>query len=128
MRGLAILTMLDGELRNEVLEEVPRGLATNGEYAAELLLDRDHLETLHDVFVAKAYLVGTPRRGRLLVGGVGAGMEGMRIFVEHVRREHDEASNSERISPVTLLVRDGAPKAVVGELQLIAIAHAMGER
>jgi hypothetical protein len=48
----------------------------------------------------------------------------MRAFVDRVRREHDAAPAADRISPVTLLVRDGAPKAVVGELQLVALAQA----
>ena len=129
MRGSALLTMLDGELSNEVLEELPGvALATNGEYAAELLLDHDHLAELHKILGGKMYLAGAPRRGRLLVGGVGAGVEGMRTFVAQVRREHDDAPVTDRISPVTLLVRDGAPTAVVGELQLAALAHATTKR
>jgi len=74
------------------------------------------------------YLAGVPRRSRLLVGGVGGGIEGMRAFVAHVRREHDEAPADTRISPITMLVRDGAPTAVVGELQLGALALATGAR
>ena len=50
----------------------------------------------------------------------------MRAFVELVRREHDEAPADQRISPVTNLVREGAPTAVVGELQLGALAQATG--
>lgn len=125
MRGLALVTMLDGELTNEALEQLPGvNLATNGTYAAELLLDRDHLSALHDMLGGKLYLAGVPRRERLLVGGVGAGIDGMRAFVEHVRREHDDAPPDMRISPVAMLVRDGAPTAVVGELQLGALARA----
>jgi hypothetical protein len=121
--------MLDGELSNEVLEQLPGvNIATNGEYAAELLLDHDHLAELHKILAGKMYLAGAPRRGRLLVGGVGAGVEGMRTFVAHVRREHDDAPVADRISPVTLLVRDGAPAAVVGELQLAALAQATARR
>jgi len=127
MRGYALVTMLDGELSNEALDQLPGiNLATNGSYAAELLLDRDHLAALHQILGGRVYLAGVPRRGRLLVGGVGAGIEGMRKFVEHVRREHDEAPAAERISPVTLLVRDAAPTAVVGELQLAALAQSTG--
>jgi len=129
MRGLSLVTMLDAELTNEALDHLPGvNLATNGEYAAELLLDRDHLGALHEILGAKVYLAGAPRRGRLLVGGVRAGIEGMRTFVAHVRREHDEATVADRISPVTLLVRDGAPTAVVGELQLSALAKAAAAR
>ena len=129
MRGYALVTMLDGELSNEALEQLPGvTVATNGTYAAELLLDPDHLAELHKILGSKIYLAGAPRRGRLLVGGVGAGIEGMRSFVAHVRREHDEALVAERISPITLLVRDGAPTAVVGELQLAALAHATIKR
>lgn len=125
MRGLALVTMLDGELSNEALEQLPGvNLATSGTYAAELLLDHDHLSALHDMLGGKLYLAGVPRRERLLVGGVGAGIDGMRAFVDHVRREHDEAPPSMRISPVAMLVRDGAPTAVVGELQLGALARA----
>ena len=127
MRGLAQLAMLDGELANEVLDGLPGvSLATNGRYAAELLLDRDHLSALHDMLGARLYLAGAPRRGRLLVGGVGGGMEALRAFVATVRREHDEAPDDARISPVTLLVRGGAPTAVVGDLQLAALASALG--
>lgn len=129
MRGYALVTMLDSELSNEALEDLPgSNVATNGLYATELLLDPDHLSELHKILGAKVYLAGAPRRGRLLVGGVGAGIEGMRAFVAHVRREHDEAPVADRISPVTLLVRDGAPTAVVGELQLAALAHATANR
>lgn len=125
MRGLAQVTMLDGELSNEALEELPgTNIATNGAYAAELFLDRDHLTALHEMLGARVYLAGAPRRGRFLVGGVGAGMEGMRAFVAAVRREHDEAPTDQRISPIAILVREGAPTAVVGELQLGALARA----
>ncbi len=125
MRGSATLTMLDGELANEALEQLPGvNLATNGDYAAELLLDGDHLGELHRILGGKVYLAAAPYRGRLLVGGVGGGIEGMREFVQHVRREHDAAAIADRISPVTLLVREGAPQAIVGELQLIALAQA----
>jgi hypothetical protein len=129
MRGSALLTMLDGELSNEVLAELPGvALATNGAYATELLLDHDHLAELHRILGGKVYLAGAPRRGRLLVGGVGAGVDGMRAFVAHVRREHDEAPIAERISPIALLIRDGAPTAAIGELQLAALAQATGRR
>lgn len=125
MRGLAHVTMLDRDLTNEALEHLPGvNLATNGTYATELLLDHDHLTALHEILGGKLYLAGAPRRGRLLVGGVGAGIEGMRTFVAHVQREHDDAPAADRISPVAMLVRDGAPTAVVGELQLAALAHA----
>lgn len=124
MRGYALITMLDDELSNEALDQLPGvNLATNGTYAAEMLLDRDHLAALHTILGGRVYLAAAPRRGRFLVGGVGAGIEGMRVFVAHVRREHDEALAAERISPVTLLVRDAAPTAVVGELQLAALAQ-----
>lgn len=49
-----------------------------------------------------------------------------RAFVDHVRREHDDAPPPARISPVAMLVRDGAPTAVLGELQLNALAAATG--
>jgi hypothetical protein len=129
MRGSAELTKLEGELANETLDDLPGvNLATNGEFAAELLLERDHLAALHEILGVKLYLAGAPRRGRLLVGGVAGGIDGMRAFVDHVRREHDAAPVADRISPVTLLVRDGAPTAVVGELQLAALAHATTKR
>ncbi len=129
MRGAAMVTMMDGELANEALEQLPGvSLATSGDYAAELLLDGDHLAELHRILGAKVYLAAAPHRGRLLVGGVGGGIEGMRAFVHHVRHEHDAAVAADRISPVALLVRDGAPTAVVGELQLDALAQAAGGR
>jgi len=127
MRGSAELTKLDGELSNESLDDLPGvNIATNGEYAAELFLDRDHLAAVHEILGFRVYLAAAPRRGRFLIGGVGAGIDGMRAFVEHVRREHDAAAPADRISPVTLLVRDAAPTAVVGELQLAALARATG--
>lgn len=129
MRGSAELTKLDGELSNESLDDLPGiNVATNGEYAAELLLDRDHLAALHEILGLKLYLAAAPRRGRLLIGGVGGGIDGMRIFVDHVRSEHDAAPAADRISPVTLLVRDAAPTAIVGELQLAVLAQSAGER
>lgn len=125
MRGSAIETMLDGELASEPLEHLPGvNFATNGTYAAELLLDHDHLVAIHDILGAAGYLAAAPRRGRLLVGGVGGGIDGMKRFVDHVKHEHDAAPREDRISPVTLFVRDGAPTAVIGELQLIALAQA----
>ncbi|MBV8756324.1 MAG: hypothetical protein JO257_03550 [Deltaproteobacteria bacterium] len=128
MRGMAMITMLDGELSNESLDQLPGvNLATNGAYAAELLLDADHLAALHTILGGRVYLAAAPRRGRFLVGGVGAGVDGMRAFVAHVKREHDAAPAAERISPVTLLVRDAAPAAIVGELQLAALAQAATE-
>lgn len=127
MRGLAQITMLDGELSNEPLEHLPGiNIATNGTYATELFLDPDHLGALHGMLGGKVYLAGAPRRGRFVVGGIGAGVDGMRAFVAFVRREHDEAPADQRISPITILVRDGAPTAVIGELQLGALAQATG--
>jgi hypothetical protein len=52
----------------------------------------------------------------------------MRFFVEHVGREHDAAPADTRISPIALLVREGTPRAAIGELQLTALAQAIGER
>ena len=128
MRGSAELTKLDGTLSNESLDDLPGiNIATNGEYAAEIFLDRDHLAAVHEILGAKMYLAAAPRRGRFLIGGVRAGIDGMRTFVDHVRREHDDAPAAARISPVTLLVRDAAPTAVVGELQLVALAQAAGQ-
>lgn len=125
MRGAATVTMLEGELVNEALDQLPGvTLATTGAYAPELLLDNDHLAALHEILGSRVYLAAAPRRGRIVVGGVGAGIAGMRAFVEHVRREHDEAPLAERISPVAMLVREARPTAVVGELQLAALAHA----
>jgi hypothetical protein len=130
MRGSAIETMLDEELENEALEQLPGiNFATNGPYAAELILDTDHLDEIHNLLGGKVYLAGVPRRGRFLVGGVGGGIEGMRTFVAFVQSEHDDAPAADRISPVAMLVRDGAPQAVVGELQLLALeAAAAGSR
>lgn len=129
MRGMAMITMLDGALENEALEDLPGlNFATNGVYAAELFLDDDHLAAIHDILHGKVYLAAAPRRGRFLVGGVGGGVSGMRAFVEHVRGEHDAASAADRISPVSILVRDGTPQAVVGELQLVALAQVASER
>jgi len=123
MRGSAELTKLDGELVNEALDDLPGVcIATRGAYAAELLLDRDHLAALHDILGVRLYLAAAPRRGLLLVGGVGAGIDGMRAFVARVQHEHDAAPVADRTSPVTLLVRDAAPTAVVGELQIAALA------
>ncbi len=129
MRGSALLTMLDDELSNESLDQLPGvNLATNGVYAAELFLDRDHLAALHEILGGRVYFAAVPRRGRFLVGGVGAGIEGMQAFVDHVRREYDEAPAAVRISSVTLLVRDGTPTAVVGELQIAALAQSTSQR
>lgn len=125
MRGYAMLTMLDGELANEAIVDLPgSSVATNGTYAAELLLDPDHLAELHKIFGGKIYLAGAPHRGRLLVGGIGAGVDGMRAFVARVKREHDVAPVDQRISPVAILIRDGVPTSVIGELQLAALAAA----
>lgn len=125
IRASAELAKLDGELANETLDDLPGfAVATTGEFAAELLLDRDHLAALHEILRSKVYLAAAPRRGRLVVGGVGGGIEGMRAFVDHIRREHDAAAVENRVSPVALLVRDAAPTAVVAELQLAALERA----
>lgn len=125
MRGYAELTKLDGTLANETLDDLPGvNLATNGAYAAEIFLDRDHLAAIHEILGFAAYLAAAPRRGRFLLGGVGAGLAGMRAFVDRVRHEHDAARVEDRISPVALLVRGAVPTAVVGELQLAALAQA----
>jgi hypothetical protein len=125
MRGSAELTKLDGTLSNETLDDLPGvNIATSGLYAAEIFLDRDHLAAIHEILGFQVYLAAAPRRGRFLVGGMGAGIEGMRTFLAHVRREHDEAPAADRISPVTMLVRDAAARAVVGELHLAALAQA----
>lgn len=80
MRGYALVTMLEHELTNESLDQLPGvNLATNGTYAAELPLEGDHLAAFHEILGGRVYLAAAPRRGRLLVGGVGAGIEGMRI-------------------------------------------------
>ena len=126
IRGLAIETMLDGELASEALERLPGvHLATNGTYAAELLIDPDHLGTIHELLKVDGYLAAAPRRGRLLVGGVGGGIEGMRAFIENAKAEFEAAPVDDRISPVALFVRGGKPTAVIGELQLIALAQTM---
>jgi hypothetical protein len=128
MRGSAELTKLDGTLSNETLDDLPGvNIATSGLYAAEIFLDRDHLAAIHEILGFQVYLAAAPRRGRFLVGGMGAGIEGMRTFLAHVRREHDEAPAADRISPVTMLVRDAAARAVVGELHLAALAQAAGK-
>lgn len=125
MRGYAELTKLDGTLTNETLTDLPGvNLGTNGAYAAELFLDRDHLAAIHEIVGARAFLAAAPRRGRFLFGGVGAGLDGMRAFVERARHEHAAAPEPDRISAVALLVRDGVPTAVVGELQIAALAQA----
>ena len=44
MRGVAEFTTLDAQLSNETLDHLPGlNVATNGEYAAELLANHDHL-------------------------------------------------------------------------------------
>lgn len=129
MRGYALVTMLDDELSNEALDALPGvNLATNGTYAAELLLDTDHLTALHEILGGRVYLAAAPRRGRFLVGGVGAGVDGMRAFVAHVRREYEAAPAAARISPVAMLVRDAVPTSAIGELQLAALARSTAER
>jgi hypothetical protein len=129
MRGSALLTMLDGELSNAALEDLPGvTIASTGAHAPELLLDPDHLAELHKIFGGKVYLAGVPRRERLLVGGIAGGIDGMRAFMARVRHEHDEAPVGARISPVTMLIRDGVPTAAIGELQIAALAHAMAHR
>jgi len=117
--------MLDGDLTNEVVAQAPGVFATTGTYAAEILLDRDHLTRLHAILGANAYLAAAPRRGQFLFGGVRGGLAGMRGFVDHVQREHDAAPAADRISPVALLVREGVPTAVVGALQLVALAQVL---
>ena len=126
MRGAAELTKLGSELSNEALEELPGvTIATTGDYAAELLLDRDHLAALHGILGSRVYLAGAPRRRRLLVGGVGAGLAGMRAFVDRVPREHEERPARSGSAPSRCSC---ATTAVVGELQLAALAQAASAR
>ena len=66
-------------------------------------------------------LIGAPRRGRLLVGGIGGGLASMEAFVAQVSREYEAAPPAARVSGLALGVSDGVVTCVLDHYGLHAV-------
>jgi hypothetical protein len=97
-------------LADEVVEcdEVANGivLVSGSFYAAEKLLDREFMRTLHDNLGAELLAAAAPARGCLLVGRITDEPAAIARFAELARIRHDE-SGGRSISPAVMLVSDG---------------------
>src|SRR4051812_12195824 len=81
-------------------------LVTGSFYAAEKILDRDFMQTLHDDLDADLLIAATPARGCLLVTGAYDDPAGLARFASIVRARYANAG-SRAISPAMLLVQQG---------------------
>ena len=75
-------------------------------YAAEKLLDRDFMRSLHDDLGADLLAAAAPARGCLLVGKITDEPEAIARFTQLARTRHDQ-SGGRSISPAVMLVSDG---------------------
>ena len=75
-------------------------------YAAEKLLDREFMRSLHDELGADLMAAATPARGCLLVGRITDNPAAIARFAELARTRFDEGG-SRSISPAVMLVSDG---------------------
>lgn len=75
-------------------------------YAAEKLLDREFMRSLHDELGADLLAAATPARGCLLVGRITDEPAAIARFAELARKRHDE-SGQRSISAAVMLVSDG---------------------
>ncbi|CAN5117441.1 hypothetical protein BH11MYX1_BH11MYX1_06070 [soil metagenome] len=75
-------------------------------YAAEKLLDRDFMRSLHDDLGADLLAAAAPARGCLLVGKITDEPEAIARFTQLARTRHDQ-SWGRSISPALMLVSDG---------------------
>jgi hypothetical protein len=75
-------------------------------YAAEKVLDREFMRSLHDDLGADLIAAAAPARGCLLVGKITGEPVSIARFAELARARYDE-SGGRSISPAVLLVSDG---------------------
>lgn len=89
-------------------DEVGSGilLVSGSFYAAEKLLDREFMRSLHDDLGADLLAAAAPARGCLLVGRITDNPAAIARFAELARSRHDE-SGGRSISPAVMLVSDG---------------------
>jgi hypothetical protein len=89
-------------------DEVASGilLVSGSFYAAEKLLDREFMRSLHDDLGADLLAAAAPARGCLLVGRITDNPAAIARFAELTRSRHDE-SGGRSISPAVMLVSDG---------------------
>jgi hypothetical protein len=81
-------------------------VVTGSFYAAEKLLDREFMRTLHRDLGADLLAVATPARGCLLVGALDDEPATIARFAGLARARHDN-SGGRSISPAVMLVADG---------------------
>ena len=81
-------------------------IVTGSFYAAEKLLDREFMRTLHRDLGADLLAAATPSRGCLLVGALTDEPATIARFANLTRARHDE-SGGRSISPAVMLVSDG---------------------
>ncbi len=81
-------------------------LVSGSFYAAEKLLDRDFMRSLHDDLGADLLAAAAPARGALLVGKITDEPEAIARFTELARSRH-RAAGARSISPAVMLVSDG---------------------
>ena len=81
-------------------------VVTGSFYAAEKVLDREFMRSLHDDLGADLLAAAAPARGCLLVGTITDEPSSIARFAELARARHDE-SGGRSISPAVLLVSDG---------------------
>jgi hypothetical protein len=97
-------------LADEAVEcdEVANGivLVSGSFYAAEKLLDREFMRSLHDDLGAELLAAAAPARGCLLVGRITDEPAAIARFAELARIRHDE-SGGRSISPAVMLVSAG---------------------
>lgn len=93
-------------------------------YAAEKLLDRDFMRSLHVDLGADLLAAAAPARGCLLVGKITGAPEAIARFTQLARTRHDQ-SGGRSISPAVMLVSDGRVAGYVrgpGDLDSLAAA------
>jgi hypothetical protein len=88
-------------------EVAPGILVVSGSfYAAEKLLDREFMRSLHDVLGADLLAAATPARGCLLVGRITDNPAAIARFAELSHARYNDGRDR-KISPAVMLVSDG---------------------
>ena len=104
----AVANLADEEVQCDELDvgSTPILVVSGSFYAAEKLLDREFMRSLHHTLAADLLAAATPSRGCLLVTAVIDEPAAIARFANLARTRHDE-SGGRSISPAILLVSDG---------------------
>ncbi|HTL33481.1 MAG TPA: hypothetical protein VL326_10165 [Kofleriaceae bacterium] len=104
----ALSNLADEEVEIDELEVggLPLAVVTGSFYAAEKLLDRAFMATLHPLLDAELLIAATPARGCLLVTAAVDDAPSLSKFAAIVRARHADAGGR-AISPAMLLVERG---------------------